>query len=218
MRTNQQALNIILPAVKIYDMNLRSHNYLFIYRDKGGCLDHFEASFIASNFLHLTGVEFFASGAKRGREFYDKCISNKLRTSDFRLRKDGTSDMKLDVLCSFMQLHINVRSVGAYDGSRIYLRSDIMAGNTVGCMGFCKGSSAYYAPNTLLKEAINKVARNTNPVVAIYSKMIRESGYSKLRFLSKSAPAAHAFPTPIVQKLAVKIENDFAPAQPDSYR
>lgn len=186
-----------------------------------------EFSFDASNFLHLTGLKVKkargdaadADGALSAKEFYERCLAHRLRTTDFEFAKDGTTPLKLDVLPTLISKNLSATMIGDYNSRNPKLVTDKLAGGTAACMGFVPtGTKPRYVPNTILKVDIRNYIRNQARVIAVYCKPASEAQYTEATYFVKKVdwdaiqyPEEYAYlPRPIsnVHRLAI-IGNGF---------
>ena len=128
-KTKREALRIIHSSALAYKENLVHNNVLFLTLGASEAT-HFEAAFLPRNFLHLTGVKSELTSI----DFYDLALRDRLREQDFHIAIDGTTDKKLDVLPSLMNIHITARMVGDYDFSQSLLVTDKLAGTVASAM------------------------------------------------------------------------------------
>ena len=148
----------------------------------------FEVTFFSRNFMHLTGVKptHTQSNLKNSKSFYNKCISSKLSKNDFEFSKDGTTHLKLNVLSSVISKNLNAKMVGSYDGQRLHLHTEKIAGNHHACLGFVK-SKADYIPNTLIQDNIKNLTGNKfYQIVATFRKPYTEQTYREITYKSNN--------------------------------
>jgi hypothetical protein len=180
-KTKEEALRIIHNSALAFKENLVHKNVLFLTTNDNGKPACFEAAFLPRNFMHLTGVQTKLSSV----DFYDLAIRDRLREQDFFFTGDGTSDKKLDVLPTLMNIHITARMVGDYDYSNSLLVTDRFAGTVVSAMGF-KKTRSIYIPNTALKTDIRDVVkRPAQRITAIFVKNKHDKKYFKLTYIAK---------------------------------
>lgn len=94
----EEALKIILKCCKLYHCNLENKNVMFIVQDKRKDIHYLEMLFLASNFLHLTGINIINKKIKSSTDFYNLCLKNQITVSDFKFNSNGTTSMKLQIL------------------------------------------------------------------------------------------------------------------------
>lgn len=182
----KDAFRIIHNCCQIYQCNLESNNFLFIYKYKSGePYNYFEATFMKYNYHHLTGTVLNKSIVASPADFYNACINNQLDFNSFEMRSDGTTDLKLQVLPSLMQIHTCAKMIGDYNGSRVVLKTEKIIGGVKGCLGFTR-QGTIFVPNTIMRYDIrNSVAHPYGNIDAIFSKRIGSTKYYHLRYLSK---------------------------------
>ena len=196
----KEAIKIIVQCAKQYQKSLLNQNVMFVYYEKKyNKYCFFEATFLASNFCHLTGV--ICNAGLAPNDFFEKCIQHRLSPEDFEMRKDGTTKLKLDVLPSVIQIHKVSNMTGDYDKTGIQLYTEKLAGNIKGCMGFVR-SGNYFVPNTLLNQDIRDVTRRPqHRIVAAFSKGIKDKEYVTLCYIAKGFDIAElqAYPAIMVK-------------------
>lgn len=189
--TNTEVLKIILYSAKLYRDNLVDKNMIIIIYDATTKLySHIETVFYKRNFLHLTGVQIrskkgapaFNPEIGGATDFYELCLINELKITDFKQAFDGTTPLKISVLSQLMTLTGNL--LGDFNYTKNLLITEKLVGNIRGCMGFVE-EHGYYIPNTLLKDDIRDVTYKTNSVVCILEKLQTEDIYNCLKFYKK---------------------------------
>lgn len=192
--TKEQAIRVVVACAEEYQKNLVNKNLLFLCMDKHKRVHAIEFSFDASNFLHLTGLKVKQIRYKEKHEddaisaidFYEKCLAQRLRTSDFEFAKDGTTPLKLDVLPRLISKNLSATMIGDYNSRNPKLVTDKLAGGTAACMGFVPtGPSERYVPNTVLKIDIRAYIRNQMRVIAVYRKPMNVSQYEEITYAAK---------------------------------
>ena len=187
------ALPVILRAADDYEKNLRDYNLLFVCCDKHNRIYSIEVEFNASNFLHLTGVELtenFMKSVTVGREgnkssfankFYEKCINKRLSIRDFKLSKDGTTQLKLEILPRLMKKDLSANAIGDFGTYHIKLYTEKIVGSSNGCMGFVFDNKVKKSvPNTVLKVDIRNISSETRRILITYRKKKCEKDYSEI--------------------------------------
>ena len=176
----------ILKCAELYDFVLKNKNYLIVYRSQGNSFSYIECSFLARHFQHLTGIEINTTTIKSSTQFYNLCISKKLKLSDFHLPQNGTYELKLDVLPKLIEMHRKPCMIGDYNQQRIQLQTKKMVGNITAVLGFAKEGN-YYVPNTVLQEDIRNITNHPpNKVIAIFSKHNKLVKYDLVLYISKN--------------------------------
>lgn len=180
----EEAIKIITKAAKEFQNNLAHNNILFItgHPDAPNCV---EAVFFPRNFLHLTGIKLNGGNNKKSVTFYNECLNGKLKPNEFYMASNGTTEMKLNVILTLMNIHKTARMMGDYNSSKSVLYTEKLTGNHIGCMGFAN-YGGYYNPNTLLNEDIRSVTQKPqDKVLAILRKPIKQEKYTELCYAAK---------------------------------
>lgn len=151
----KEVLRKLKESVKIYKENLQNTNLLIIYNENKK-IEYIEILFLARNFMHLTGVRSISNNGKykKANQFYNACINNKLSYKDIIIKKDGTTELKLDIISNLVYIDKKCKMLGIYNNSKKELLTDILVGGIHMCVGLIKEQGKYYIPNTLLKEDI----------------------------------------------------------------
>ena len=187
--TKQDAIRIVNSCALKYKENLSGKNLLFLCQNKHGCAKLLEFSFDANNFLHLTGLKLKERKEVQpisARKFYDMCLNHKLSPSDFEFAKDGTTQLKLEILPSLISKNLSAKMIGDYNSMNPKLMTDKIAGNTTACMGFVGTEpSGRFVPNTVLKLDIRDCITNQLRVVAVYRKEQSEDEYAEVTYRAK---------------------------------
>ncbi len=183
--TKQEALNIVLNCSKIYYRNLENKNIIFIYEKECNKYDYIETTFFPHNYLHLTGLNLIRNRIKSSVDFYNLCLRNNLSTTDFEFKSNGTTQKKLEILSSIMQIDKKARIVGDYNSQKLYLSTDKLIGNINMCLGFIKENN-YYIANTALKEDIRNIVEEQGRIVLILKKNIKDKKYNGILYKNKN--------------------------------
>ena len=180
-KTKHEALKIIHDCAVIYNKNLLRKNILFI-TEEDNKVTCFETLFLPHNFMHLTGVK----SDIRGEFFYRAALNNKLSVNDITLSKDGTTDLKLDVLPNLMSIHKTARMIGDYDHSRPLLVADKFAGTVAMVMGFIYVNNVYM-PNSALKQDVRDITMQATrrKIIATFIKHNKDEKYRELTYIAK---------------------------------
>lgn len=182
----KEMLKILKESAKIYKDNLQNKNLLIIYC-KDGKVEYIEMLFLARNFMHLTGLRSIDKNGKykKANQFYQACLNNKLSYKDIIIKKDGTTQLKLDMISQLINIDKKCKMIGIYNHSKKELITEILLGNINMCLGTIKNSSTYYIPNTLLKEDIRKLTIKPYSIVGILKKQIEDKKYQMVTYVSK---------------------------------
>lgn len=197
--TKKDAIRIVSACAKQYKDQLVNRSLLFICMDKHGKTTAIEFTFDTSNFLHLTGLKLVsrkrhgtADGASSAQEisasdFYEKCLNHKLREVDFYFAKDGTTELKLDVLPSLLTKNLAAKMIGDFHSDKPKLLTEKLAGGQTACMGFIRNSTSdRFVPNTVIKDDIRKHTLKPLRVIACYRKNRCDAQYSEVTYLAKN--------------------------------
>lgn len=181
----EEALKIILKCCKLYHCNLENKNVMFIVQDKRKDIHYLEMLFLASNFLHLTGINITNKKIKSSTDFYNLCLKNQITVSDFKFNSNGTTSMKLQILPQIIQIQKVCKMTGDYNNTKLYLSTQKLVGNVNICMGFIKKGN-YYIPNTALKEDIRNITTEQAKIIAIMVKNVKDAKYKEITYLNKN--------------------------------
>ena len=195
--TKKDAIRIVSVCAKQYQEHLANRSLLFLCVDKHGKTTAIEFTFDSSNFLHLTGLKLTnrkrhgsgESGSAQeisASDFYEKCLNHKLREDDFYFAKDGTTELKLDVLPSILTKNLAAKMIGDFHSDKPKLLTEKLAGGQTACMGFVKNSASdRFVPNTVIKDDIRKHTLKPLRVIACYRKRRSDTQYSEITYLAK---------------------------------
>lgn len=124
--TKNEALARVFLCADLYEANLRNRNLLFICSSSNPETFAFETLFMASNFMHLTGIKLI--NHVHATAFYNLCLDRRLRVDDYELASDGTTDLKLDVLPKLFSVNLNANMWGDYnDRGKSYTHKRLQA-------------------------------------------------------------------------------------------
>jgi len=171
-----EAKEILRIAAQSYKCNYINKNVLFI-ASRGDGVHLYEVTFFVKNFMHLTGnIKNMSS-----KYFYNLARSGSLKKDDFIFAKDGTTDMKLDVLQPLMNILYTAQMIGDYNDSHDWVVADKMVGTVTIVMGFKKDKDANCnVPCTALKTDVRIVSlKPVLPIIAIFRKDRSEKLYSE---------------------------------------
>ena len=116
--------------------------------------------------------------------FYRKCIENKLGLDEFQFKQDGTTQLKLVVLPTLMDITKITKITGDYNNVRPYLFVDKVMGGVNFCLGLSKEDNVY-VPSSALLEDIKKLTDTPSQVLAILEKDRDEEIYSVIKYVTK---------------------------------
>lgn len=183
-----EIINILSKCIKIYDENLKNKKVMFIAENKNRKLEIEEMFFGKRNFYHLTGVTVLDKTGKKlsPNNFYDLLIKSRINYSNL-VKKDNTTDLKLQVLPQLMKIDRIANMIGKYDEAKIFLQTDKIVGNINACMGFVKDERLkLYVPNTALKKDIRQITSVRNKIVAILKKDSTDKLYRNITYLKQN--------------------------------
>lgn len=180
----KEAIKIVREAAVRYQDNLVGKNMLIVYlADKQmQIIDCLEVVFMATNFLHLTGLKLV--GNLSAMEFYERCLDGKLSESDIAFAKDGTTVLKLKVLPKLMASNLSANMLGDFNNNSMKLYTEKLVGSITACLGFVKDGNVYH-PNTLLYRDVRDVVLKPMRIVAIFQKGFEEDVYVKKTYQAK---------------------------------
>jgi len=179
-KTKAEALRIIHNSAVAYKNNLLNKNVMFV-ASKDEETQLFETKFLPSNFKHLTGIITSLNSTR----FFEAAYNNKLKESDINFARDGTTQKKLDILYSLMNIHKTAKMAGDFESSHRVLLSDKIAGTTTAVMGFIKDDN-YFVPNTIIKDDVRQLVRKPTLVIsAIFIKPDKQLLYKEISFLRR---------------------------------
>ena len=145
-------------------------------------------AFYDRNYQHLTGLELIDDDGNilqhQAKNFYRKCIENKLGVNEFRFKEDGTTHLKLAALDSLTDVSKITKITGDYNGIRPYLYVDKIMGGINFCLGLSKEEEAY-VPSSALLEDIKKLTDTPSQVLAILEKDIGDDMYFTVKHVAK---------------------------------
>lgn len=140
------------------------------------------------NYQHLTGLELIDSNGNvlnnQSRNFFRKCIENKLGLDEFRFKKDGTTHLKLEALPVLMDVTKITKITGDYNDVRPYLFVDKVMGGVNFCLGLSREGSVYVPSSALLVD-IRKLTEAPSQVLVIMEKNIATDIYSIVKHVAK---------------------------------
>lgn len=72
------------------------------------------------------------------KEFFNKCVSKRLKEEEIEFSNDGKTVLKLSVLPLVVNKNLSAKMYGYYDGSNEILYTEYLLGGVNACMGFIK--------------------------------------------------------------------------------
>jgi hypothetical protein len=177
----EQSLSIARRCAVLYNNNLANKNFLVLHR-VNDAIHSIELECQRGNFVHLTGLNPVNISASI---FYKKLVNNKAKLSDFEMKKDGTTALKLSVLENMMDFSNGINMIGNISSSSLDLHTEKLMGNIYACLGFVQIPNGCYVPNTVLKKDMRIITEKFYRVVAILSKHLVESKYGNVVYEAK---------------------------------
>ena len=182
--TKKQAIAIIIKCARQYQQYLESTQIVFVYRDQNNHSNYTAVRFHSHNFLHFTGIS--PRQGMNANDFYRAALNNRLSEHDFSFKNNHTTELKLNVLSTVMNIDTKARMIGNYIGPHLELYTEKVTGTTTACLGLIQGKDCYL-PNSVLSEDIRSIVPNPpGKIYAIFKKPIHSSLYTQLTYKSKN--------------------------------
>ena len=187
--SKEEARRKVLNCAKQYQNKLLNKKLIIIYRErKDNQIHHIEVAFYDRNYQHLTGLELVDVNGNvlhhQAKNFYRKCIENKLGIDEFQFKQDGTTNLKLAALDSLTDVSKITKITGDYNGGRPYLYVDKIMGGVNFCLGLSQEDDVY-VPSSALLEDIKKLTNSPSQVLAILEKGISDNIYAVVKHVAK---------------------------------
>ena len=187
--SKEEARRKVLNCAKQYQNKLLNKKLIIIYRErKDNQIHHIEVAFYDRNYQHLTGLELVDVNGNvlhhQAKNFYRKCIENKLGIDEFQFKQDGTTNLKLAALDSLTDVSKITKITGDYNGGRPYLYVDKIMGGVNFCLGLSQEDDVY-VPSSALLEDIKKLTDSPSQVLAILEKGISDNIYETVKHVAK---------------------------------
>ena len=179
--SKKEAVAIAVNGSRLYKNNFVGNKFLFVATNKHMKVESLEVVFPASSYMHLTGL-ICTHEDWTGLDFYNFCIDARLREEDIRIRKDGTTQQKLNILTSALsKQNLSASMLGNFSSQQPYLYTDVLVGGVKWAFGFIDPvGNGFYLPNTLLEGDIRKEVHEAHRIIATYVKRVESSKYEKL--------------------------------------
>lgn len=182
----KELLKKIYIAKEIYDKTVLNKNFLYIYKNSiTNKMEYLESSNLASNFLHLTGIE----TAIKAKEFYKLLNNNRLNLKDIKEREDGWTRVKLDIFPRLpilfnspiqISLQDNMYTL-AFQADLIINKPSLEKEDII--LGLKKNkNNDFYVPSSIIKRKPNLLGNHFSRVLFIFSKNITDIKYSTLNY------------------------------------
>lgn len=217
-KANQEQLENIKAALKIYEKELLNKQILILYSEINNKdlkklsienLKEFkkivglEIVFKKENFMHLAGI--IRESIKIPLiTFYDNLKLNKVSLNEFEISE--YADKKNLVFPALPKALRTIGTVGNYNYSKPYIKADKIIGNTKKTYGAVLGIREEkfkknlkliksYAPVSLLEEITeNLILKNTErKILAIFEKPVNEKYYDILSYKNKDYPIENIY-------------------------
>ena len=187
--TREEARRRVLNCAKQYKQRLLNKKILVIYRDRqDNIIRYIEVIFYERNYQHLTGLELVDKNGNvlcnQSKNFFRKCVENKLGLEEFRFKQDGTTQLKLEALPMLLDVSKITKITGDYNNIRPYLYVDKVMGGVNFCLGLSRENDVY-VPASALLEDIKKLTVAPSQVLVILEKNIGESIYYRVKHVAK---------------------------------
>ena len=182
--TKKQAIAIIIKCARQYQQYLENNQVVFVYRDQNNHSNYTAVRFHSHNFLHFTGIS--PRQGMNANDFYRAALNNRLSEHDFSFKNNHTTELKLNVLSTVMNIDTKARMIGNYMGPHLELYTEKVTGTTTACLGLIQGKDCYL-PNSVLSEDIRSIVpKPPGKIYAIFKKPIHSSLYTQLTYKSKN--------------------------------
>ncbi|MCD2137158.1 PBECR4 domain-containing protein [Salinicoccus halitifaciens] len=97
MKLKKKDLETIKEAHSYYDQ-LIGEPLIYVYVGDKNKYKYLKVDFRSSNFMHLCGVNYYHKGRISPKEFYNALSHNNLDLDKVDIKKDGTTQLKLQVI------------------------------------------------------------------------------------------------------------------------
>lgn len=180
----QQAITIISKCAKQYKKLLENYQIIFIYRNEHNHSEYTEVQFRSYNFLHFTGVN--PRQGLNANNFYRYALNSQISERDFSFKNTHTTELKLQILDTIMNIDTKARMIGNYMGPHLELYTEKVTGTTTACLGLIQ-QSELYIPNSVLCEDIRNITpKPPGKIYAILKKKMGTPLYTELTYQSKN--------------------------------
>lgn len=180
----QQTMKALQEAILLYEENLANKKILILYEvDKE--IQKLEIIFKRNNFLHLTGIKIQNSNLNP-TIFYKKLLNQRLSLSDFNIKSDGTTQLKIQILNQISTINKFINTIGKYQANRKFLIADRVIGNHNICLCLKNIGDFDYVPISALQENIKNITDMQYKIICIATKPLKDKIYSKLTYISKN--------------------------------
>lgn len=179
-----EAISIINNCADTYKKFLDGKQVVFVYRDENNHSNFTEVKFRSYNFLHFTGVTL--RKGLTANDFYRYALNKRLSERDFSFKSNHTTELKLKVLSTIMNIDTRARMIGNYIGPHLELYTEKVTGTTTACLGLIEKGDCYI-PNSVLSEDIRSIVpKPPGKIFAIFKKPIGSTLYTQLTYKSQN--------------------------------
>lgn len=179
-----EAISIISKCADTYKNFLDGKQVVFVYRDESNHPNYTEVKFRSYNFLHFTGVTL--RKGLTANDFYRYALNKRLSERDFSFKSNHTTELKLKVLSTIMNIDTRARMIGNYIGPHLELYTEKVTGTTTACLGLIEKGDCYI-PNSVLSEDIRSIVpKPPGKIFAIFKKSIGNTLYTQLTYKSQN--------------------------------
>lgn len=179
-----EAISIISNCADTYKKYLDGKQVVFVYRDENNRSNFTEVKFRSYNFLHFTGVTL--RKGLTANDFYRYALNKRLSERDFSFKNNHTTELKLKVLSTIMNIDTRARMIGSYIGPHLELYTEKVTGTTTACLGLIEKGDCYI-PNSVLSEDIRSIVpKPPGKIFAIFKKPIGSTLYTQLTYKSQN--------------------------------
>lgn len=184
--TKKEAVSIAISAARAYRDHFVGRRILFLMTDKHRHVFSLEVGFDASNFHHLTGLT-LTDRSLSHLDFYNRCISGRLKEADIGFAANGTTHQKLSVLpLVFRNPNLSASMMGTYNESHPLLYTEKLVGGVKFALGFRDVTGrGDYVPDTLLEGDIRDQVREAFRIIAAYRKDPGEEAFTQCIYKAK---------------------------------
>ena len=198
--TQNEIIAIVHKCACTYDTNLCNTQVMFVYYNAQNKVEFAEVRFRAHNFLHFTGL--VPRQGISANTFYHKIVNNKLSPNDFFVKCPFTTELKLKILSSIVNIDQTARMIGNYTGPHLELYTEKVAGTTSACLGL-KKKNDFFIPNTVLSEDIRNISQYPpGKIFAIFKMKSTKRKYTQLTYKKKDLQLTKSlFPATVLSKI-----------------
>lgn len=191
---NKNDYAIVLKCAKQYKEELADTKMVFVYENRHTKeYGYFEATFLLSNFKHLTGIIYPFKNKEKNIEdssdgavhFFNLALRKRLDISKCKYKPDGTTQIKLQILQMIMNIKKTARMTGDFNHSKLHIMADKMCGSVAATLAFTKNEIGDYCPSSVLREDIRNLVTDFHSIIAIYQKDIGDAAYTRVCYESK---------------------------------